>query len=530
MSSVPPGGYPPYDPKMQWRIHREQQKAAWRAQRDAWRAQRYAWKANYANAYGPRVPSLVGPVILIVVGIVWLLIYTGRMPAQQFFTWYGRWWPVLLIAAGLAMLAEWFIDTKRATPVRRGGGFIGVLVLLAVVGIVAAAAHHMGRFNGPWNWNGNENADFFNMFGEPEHNFDQAALTLAIPASAAIDIENPRGDVSVTVGTGSNIDVQAHEVAYAENDSSAQKIFDAEKASVKVSGSAVLVQTSSNDHGKVNLAVTVPPGAQVTVNAMRGDVTADGMSAGINVKAQRGDVRLNSIIGATNVHFAKGDFTAHNMQGDVTADGSCGDVTLTDVKGGFLLTCEYFNDMHLEQVSGAVRLKTGKTDVQVAQLPGDLSLNDDTLNVTQAKGAVHVVTHSRDIDLTDVAGDTYVENSDGTIAVTPAGPFAVEAHNRKGDVEVTLPPNASGNVTGRSHNGDIVTDYPLNVSGDEDKTVSGRIGSGTAKIDLSADNGDVRIKKGSAIAAIPAPPLPPGPPAPPNARHLKGEAPQSVTQ
>ena len=37
--STPPGGpIPPYDPKTQWRVYREQQKAAWRAQRDAWKA------------------------------------------------------------------------------------------------------------------------------------------------------------------------------------------------------------------------------------------------------------------------------------------------------------------------------------------------------------------------------------------------------------------------------------------------------------------------------------------------------------
>ena len=43
MSSAPPGyppgggqpPYPPYDPKTQWRVYREQQKAAWRAQREA---------------------------------------------------------------------------------------------------------------------------------------------------------------------------------------------------------------------------------------------------------------------------------------------------------------------------------------------------------------------------------------------------------------------------------------------------------------------------------------------------------------
>lgn len=535
MSTIPPppGGYPPYDPKTQWRIYREQQKAAQRAQRSAWRAQRYAWKANYAGAYGPRVPSLVGPLILIAVGVVWLLIYSGHMPAQRFFGWYAHWWPLLLIAAGLALLAEWALDMKRQTPVRRGGSFIGVMVLLAILGVIAAGVNHMGnRVIGPWNLGG-DNQDFFNMFGLPEHNLDQEAISETVPANAVIDIENPRGDVSVTTGTGSNIEVQAHEIAYAESDRNAQKIFDAEKASVKVSGTTVLVQASANDHGRVNLAVTVPVGAQISVNAARGDVTADGMGAGINVNAARGNVRLNSITGAAQVHFAKGDLTAHNMQGDVTADGSCGDVTISDVKGGASLSCTYFNDMHLQQIAGAVRLRTSKTDVQIAQLPGDLSLNDDSLNVTQAKGAVHVVTHSRDIDLTEIAGESYIENRDGTVSVAPAGPFGVEAHNSKGDIEISLPPNASATVTGNAHNGDIVSDYPMNVSGDQNKSVTGRIGAGTAKIVLSADNGDVRIKRGSALPSVPPVPeigQPPTPPPPPNARRLKGLPPQPITQ
>src|SRR5580698_10076087 len=106
MSSVPPnmppgGAPPPYDQRAQWRAYREQQKAAARAQRDAWRAQRYAWKANYAGAYGPRVPSVVGPIILIAIGVVGLLIYTGSIAPAEFWTWYSHWWPLLLILAGL---------------------------------------------------------------------------------------------------------------------------------------------------------------------------------------------------------------------------------------------------------------------------------------------------------------------------------------------------------------------------------------------------------------------------------------------
>ena len=142
--STPPGGtppgYPPYDPKMQWRVYREQQRAAWRAQRDAWKAQRYAARAGYvAGAYVPRVPSIVGPILLIGVGIIALLIATGRLVAVDFWTWYGHWWPVLLILAGLALLGEWALDLRSKTPVRRGGGFVGIIILLALIGVSATS-------------------------------------------------------------------------------------------------------------------------------------------------------------------------------------------------------------------------------------------------------------------------------------------------------------------------------------------------------------------------------------------------------
>jgi hypothetical protein len=49
-----------------------------------------------------------------------------------------------------------------------------------------------------------------------------------------------------------------------------------------------------------------------------------------------------------------------------------------------------------------------------------------------------------------------------------------------------------------------VTDFSFAVSGDEDKTVTGKIGSGSARIVLNTDNGDLHIKKGPTAAAMPA--------------------------
>jgi hypothetical protein len=111
-----------------------------------------------------------------------------------------------------------------------------------------------------------------------------------------------------------------------------------------------------------------------------------------------------------------------------------------------------------------------------------------------------------------------VNNSRGQISIEPAGPYSIEARSGKGDVELTLPADASVTVDGRTHNGDIVSDFPLTINGEESKTVSGRIGAGVGKVSLVADVGDLRIKKGSGF-----PPVPPTPPTPaaPNAPHLK---------
>jgi hypothetical protein len=519
---MPPGGGvpPPYDSKTQWRAYREQQKAAWRAQRDAWRAQRHTWKANYIGFYGPRVPSVIGPILLVGAGVIALLVISGRLDAGAFWAWYGQWWPLLLIGAGVALLGEWALDMRRKVPVRRSGSFIGILIFLGILGAMAAAHNHfyMGPFHGDFG-----DGDFFNTFGLPEHDMDRPLLNTQVPANASIDIQNPRGDVSITASDQPNVTVEAHEVAYAGSDEAAKKIFDAEAPSVKVNGATVTIQSQSNDRGRVNLSVAVPRTAHVTVNAGWDNVTASGLGGGIDITA-RGDVHLSSIAGPVVAHFVSGRhdvFAAQDVQGDITLEGNVDDITLSDIKGGISQSGDIPGDVSMANVTGPVHLHTSVTTLDAAALPGDLTLNDDDLRIAGAKGQVRVTTHSKDVDLSRIDGDTSVEDRDGAIRIEVAGTYNVEAKNSKGDVEITLPPDASATVSGRTHNGDVVTDLPIAFSGGEDKAFTTRIGGGAAHIVLSTDNGDLHIRRGSAApAATPAPAATAAPNAP-NERHLK---------
>jgi hypothetical protein len=88
-----------------------------------------------------------------------------------------------------------------------------------------------------------------------------------------------------------------------------------------------------------------------------------------------------------------------------------------------------------------------------------------------------------------------------------------------------------------ARNGDIVSEYPMPSIEGENKVASFTIGNGGARIVLSTDNGDLRIKKGSAFPATPPPPAsaaaPAAAPAAPGAPQLKTHKPlppQPVTQ
>ena len=73
------------------------------SQRDAARAQRY-----YRRSL--RRPSMLGPLVLIVVGVIALLVETNQLNAVHLWDWYIRWWPLLLIGVGLLSLGEWWLD------------------------------------------------------------------------------------------------------------------------------------------------------------------------------------------------------------------------------------------------------------------------------------------------------------------------------------------------------------------------------------------------------------------------------------
>lgn len=506
---------------------RWQAKQAARAQRDQWKAQVRAQKEYYKTYWrGWHRPSFVGPLILLTVGVIALLMETGRMDPVEFWGWYARWWPLLLIGMGGLLLAEHFLDWKRPWGGRRSmGGIVWLVILMICLGWVSREGHLMGPFS--WEFSGDDGDNFWNWMGA-EHDNDVQIDQVLTSAKPAVSIEDPQGDVTITASSDNTMHLRAHQMVHRDSDSDAQKIFAELKPKVESSGGGAVITVPEKQGARVDLTIELPAAAFATVTAGHGDVTADGLNGGVQVTDNHGEVKLEDIGGDAQGHIDHGDFAAHNVQGHVSVDGHGDDVTLSQIQGEVTINGDFFGDIHLEDIAGNIHYHSSQTTLEIPRLMGALTLDKSDLSISQASGPVRVIARSKDIDLTQIAGDAHIEDSNGDVNIVATNPLGnLQITDHTGNVIVTMPETANFSVTG-STSGDeaIRTDFPLKMSTDGGRqTLEGSVGHGGVQLQIETDHGNLELRKGENTTLSLAPPKPPAPPAPPeSAKHFKAPA------
>lgn len=444
--------------------------------------------------------SLAGPLILILIGVLFLLRNVGvHIPVWHFF---GRFWPLLIIIWGVVALVEHFVALRNGYQTRGLGG-LGVLLLLFIV-IAGLAAHHSSDVN----WEGMRDQiqiddDLGGMFGKA-YTFDDT-IEQSFPAGGSLRIVCDRGTINVTPADGNTIRVAVHKKLYANNQDDANKYNEGTKPQITLNGSNVLLNANTNgagDHGvQADMDVFVPRAAAVEVASKRGDVSISTRKADVKLTVQHGDIALNEITGSAKMSLDKGSIRASNINGDVDIDGRVDDVTLEDVKGAVKLNGDFFNDIRLSKIGRTVEFKSARSDIALASVPGDLQISGDSLRATDASGPMRLVTRSKEIHLEGVTGDIQVENANGDIEIHAADKLPMGKMNlngKHGDISLTIPANAGFQLDATTRKGDITTDFgSLKVdSSSGGSHASGTVGNGASKLQINADTGDIRINKG----------------------------------
>jgi hypothetical protein len=478
--------------------------------------------------------SMAGPVILIIVGVIFLLGNLHLISWGRLGVWFAHYWPLLLILWGVLKLVEHNKAKQEGLPSPGiGAGGIVLLIFLIIAGL---SASQLARVD----WNGiSDEIDFGDKdipFMGESHEFNDQ-LSHALPAGGGVKIVNDRGAVNVNVANGETIEVSANKKIRSDSKDDADKWNEQTKPQITVSGNLVTINANTRGAGDhpvtVDLNVSIPRKAALTVAAQRGDVNVMGRDGTVEISNQRGDVSVDDVNGDVNLNM---DHSSVNMghssarvtqvSGDVSVQGRSNEVTVSDVKGAARLNGDFTDSVRLSKIGKAVIFKTSRTDLEFAKLNGDLDIDSDNLRGDNLIGPVRLSTRSKDVSLQAVSGDVRVQDENSGVQVSLKSAGNVQIDNRNGSITVGVPDKLGFKVEARSHGGEVAADFPgVNVTNDDEAGKAlGTFGNGAIHLVLNSEHGDITIHKGEDESAhsMPEPPAPPkvpkkGPPAPPEA-------------
>jgi DUF4097 and DUF4098 domain-containing protein YvlB len=510
----PPG--PPYG--NDWKYQRRVMKQQERAQRDNLRAQRQAYRYQ---ARGMRRSSILGPLLLLTVGVLFLLLQTGHLDSHHLWGWYGRLWPLLLVVAGVILLLEWAYDqhsqsdsTQPKYRRRIGGGVFALLILLGITGLVASDVNNHPNHRTWLLGDLHLNQDNLDEFLGDKHESRQT-LTQDLPAGTGLTVDNPRGDVIVSGTSDDNqIHVTVEKDVYSRSDSEADARAQQLTPKFATNGNATTLSVPALDGTRTDLTITLPATTATTITANHGDVRINSIKAAVFVTANHGDISLSGITGPITTHIHNGDssFSAHSITGPITVEGHGRDATLSDLSGPVTMDGDFFGTTHFEHIRGPIKFHTSHVDFQLARLDGEVEISSNAdLTASEAVGPLTLTTRNRNITLERISGDIAVTNSNGSVDLTSAPPLGnVSIQNRNGSVNVTVPEHSAFSVRADTTNGDVDNDFSLATEGSENhKNFNGTVGKGGPTMRISTSQGDIALKKSS---IMPLPPLPPPPP------------------
>ena len=411
--------------------------------------------------------SIAGPLVLIVIGLIFLLRNFGfRFPIWHFF---GHWWPLLLILWGVIALIEHTTSQRMGYRTRHlGTGGILLLVLLVALGV---SAHYSSDID----WGGVRNQmhmddDFGGIFGTA-FTFDDT-LQQAFPAHGNLRVVCDHGSLNIAPSDDNTLRVVVHKKVYAQNQNDADKYNEGTKPQITVTGNSVVLNANTNgagEHGvQADMDIFVPRDATLDIASKRGDVTVNDRKADVKVALQHGDVAMNDIAGTVNIDLQKGSVRASKIAGDMDVEGNIDNVTVDEVAGAVHLSGDFFDDIRLSKIAKTVTFKSSRSDMQVASVPGDLEIAGDEVRGTDLNGPSRLVTRSKDIHIENVSGDLQLETTNGDIEVHAADKLPlgrISISSKRGDISLVLPPEGWIPGAGQYQQGR----YHLRFRGREDR-------------------------------------------------------------
>lgn len=467
--------------------------------------------------------SIAGPLVLIVIGVLFLLGNMGVLSWNGLGLGFAHYWPFLLILWGVVKLVEYYAarNSGYLAPGIGAGGVI-LIVFLVLLGMGASVGEKMGG-----NINFDDEKGEWGPFLGNSYDFTDT-MEQPFAAGSTLRLNSAHGDVTISAWDQDKIKVVSTKRVPGDSEEKAKKLSDSVQPTFTTNGSVSTLSSGSSSvrvNGpwfssaavRTDLEIYVPKKTTFDVNSSHGDIKITGTDGDVRINSEHGDISLQDIAGNASITEQHGDFTASHVSGDVSLDGRISDSDISGVGGNVTLNGDYFGDTSLAQIGKFVRFNSSRTNMEMGALPGDLKMDSGDLRVESASGGFNIRTRSKDLHLENIGGNVEIENSNADVELhagsLPLGDVSV--HNHRGPIQVYLAPQSPFVLEAHTH-GEIQSDFDsikVQSQGDSE-SANGSNGAGGKHIQLDADGGDIEIRKGVSAASVPEMPALPGTPAP----------------
>jgi hypothetical protein len=463
--------------------------------------------------------SIAGPVVLILMGVLFLCGTMGILEIHSLGRLFARFWPALLILWGVIKLIE-YEQAKRLGQPARGIGVGGVFLMLFLIvsGLIATQVARLNLKGIGEHIQIGDDEGLDEIFSGSTFDYSDD-LTKDIPVGSSLHINDDRGTITINVSDGKTMKVSVRKKVRADKQEDADSYNSKTKPQLTVVDKVVTLDAETHaagDHSvTTDMDVYVPRNTDIVVVSRRGDITINGMQGSVDITHHNGEVNLNDHTGNAVFNLEGSSARAQHIKGDLTIQGRAKEVAVEDVDGAVHLNGEFQESVRLVRVSKTVSFRSSRTEMEFARLDGRLDLDSGDLRADSLSGPMRLTTHSKDIALEGLSGDLRLEDQNGTVSVGLHKPGNIQIDNHKGDVQITIPPNTPLKVEARTREGEIDSDFEeIKVENrNRESSASGSIGSNGPRLAVNCERGAIEIRKGDVAVVPPLAPTAPVPPA-----------------
>ncbi len=193
-----------------------------------------------------------------------------------------------------------------------------------------------------------------------------------------------------------------------------------------------------------------------------------------------------------------GDVNLASIAGDVRLTGRGGDIQLQKIGGKVTVDGHYEGMISLRDISQPIHVDNMGTHLDLQGVPGQVKIDRGTLSAQNVVGPVKLNTDATDVTLQNFSEGLELSVDRGDINVQPAQtPLStMNIHTRSGDIDLHLPQNAMFTIAADAMRGDIENEFGEALTERENghgARLQGAIGTGP-DIKLTTDRGTITVR------------------------------------